>query len=58
MMAKQGITARMWLVLTWRFAEILSGWRAGMAKKEEAVVAMSCVSNFQLKLWIVDGGGS
>lgn len=28
-----------------------SGRWAGMAKQEEAVVAMSCISSFQLKLW-------
>ena len=53
MVAKRDITARMWLVLTWRFTEkcLAGGLYRWTAEQEQAVIAMSHVSTFQLRLW-------
>lgn len=52
MVAKRDTTARMWLALTWRFAEKLlaGGLHRWTTEQEEAVTAMSHVPTFQLRL--------
>lgn len=53
MVAKWDTTARIWLALTWRFAEKLlaGGLHRWTTEQEEAVTAMGNMPTFQLRLW-------